>query len=660
MGFTLINTAFLSKEVRSALIVASLTFEYVASRLFDHPRSLEDLFNLLESEMHRTFREWIISNLHRKKKKWFLTRTEYRRLPLWRSVDGSFLSVADALMLPQLITFDSIAPFTTSPVVGFNHLLNKMDVNRVSDIRPYLNKIPSHLKPGMEGAFEQLVNVLLANSQSGMGIPVPNSRRMIKESTELYSSREDLFLAAFGSDSERFILPLFRKFENRLDQFGLIQKRDLSLAMFRTCVEAFQGSNEDDPRTRAAVIYIVFSEELPLHANASNKKSELQWKMLDHLRFIPRNMFAQPIPGVDATPFIDPEVESLPDIVSPSKLIRAEFIPIAWSQRAIYSTEPHQRLIMAYPGLSTPTAEEVVNHLAVLATSVAQKHSRNPSLIRHLEQTYQWLNDHAKDAQFYLQLSAADGAALFLNVDDPTNTAEEWNWKRADHILLDIYDTGFLQCPRDFLKPFNSLLTAAGAVTIDYGKDVEPLYKRPKDEERLSSICTSFDRMRKQGVCTDVSFICDPPDDEPLSAHRAYLAAYTTHFNEMFSGSFTEAGDASSNNPIIVTVQGYSRNCVESILDFVYTMKEPRFERTDSDTDLALEMLTLANVWSLTELHRILQNLIIRLKMVDPFNLEHVLATAENTEATELIDHCKKYRQRNKALIAKAIAQAQA
>ncbi|KAJ3560806.1 hypothetical protein NP233_g10595 [Leucocoprinus birnbaumii] len=118
----------------------------------------------------------------------------------------------------------------------------------------------------------------------------------------------------------------------------------------------------------------------------------------------------------------------------------------------------------------------------------------------------------------------------------------------------------------------------------------------------------------------------------------------------MFSGSFAEAGDASSDNPIVVPVPGYSRDCVKQILDFAYTTREPQFERTDSDTDLALEMLTLANSWSMTELHRVLESLIIRLKMVDPFNLEHVLATAESTEATSLVDHCRRYKERNKSL----------
>lgn len=72
--------------------------------------------------------------------------------------------------------------------------------------------------------------------------------------------------------------------------------------------------------------------------------------------------------------------------------------------------------------------------------------------------------------------------------------------------------------------------------------------------------------MRKAGTCTDVHFVCDSPNDEPLKAHRAYLAAYTDYFKVEFSGTFYEARDASSENPIIIRVPKHSRKCVEYII----------------------------------------------------------------------------------------------
>jgi sacsin len=206
----------------------------------------------------------------------------------------------------------------------------------------------------------------------------------------------------------------------------------------------------------------------------------------------------------------------------------------------------------------------------VLAADVARDYPRNPTVLQHLERTYQWLSQHVDAAQPLLRRCTEVGIPLFLNVDDPKNSSEEWIWERADHILLDEYrdDVGFLRYPRNFLKAFNSLLVAAGAVTFDYGEGVDTTNNPQEDEDQLENLRTSFDRMRKNGICTDVSFICgSPPDNEPLKAHRAYLAAYTDHF-EMFSGKFSglEARVASSESPIVFEVPDYSRKCVEYAL----------------------------------------------------------------------------------------------
>lgn len=208
-----------------------------------------------------------------------------------------------------------------------------------------------------------------------------------------------------------------------------------------------------------------------------------------------------------------------------------------------------------------------VNHLVVLATEVAEDHARHSTLLDHLEKTYKWLNEHTEAAGPFLTQRTADGIPLFLNVDDPTNTAEKWKWKAANNILLDDYDTGFLECPRDFIKPFRNLLIAAGAVSIDYVQDTLTAPVASTDEERQGKLCESFNQMRKNGICTDVWFTFDsPPNENPLHAHRAYLAAYCTYFKDMFSGSFAEAGDASAMNPIQVRVPGFSRRSVEYVL----------------------------------------------------------------------------------------------
>jgi hypothetical protein len=187
------------------------------------------------------------------------------------------------------------------------------------------------------------------------------------------------------------------------------------------------------------------------------------------------------------------------------------------------------------------------------------------TLSQHIKETYEWLNKNADLARPFLEQCTKNRIPLCLNVNDPTNVAEEWNWKTADHILLDDYDTRFLQCPRNFIRPFKSFLTAAGAVAIDYGKEVTRTPQ--KDEDRLSNLSASFERMRRDGVCTDVMFTFESAIEEPLYAHRAYLAACSDYFRHMFLGNFYEAGDASSKNPIIIRlVSDFSRRCLEHVL----------------------------------------------------------------------------------------------
>ncbi len=203
-----------------------------------------------------------------------------------------------------------------------------------------------------------------------------------------------------------------------------------------------------------------------------------------------------------------------------------------------------------------------VNHLKVLADA-ASDHPRNPTLLDHLRQTYTWLNDHIHDAEQFLRQCTEDGDPLFLNVDDPGD-AEEWTWKRGDHILLDEDDTGYLEYPRDFIKPFRPLLIAAGAVIIKHGTGIESSEQEPSADGHPIHLGTRLNQMRRDRICTDVSFTCDPLDGEPVFAHRACLAACNSHFRNMFSGAYLE----SNQGPLAQSIQvpGFSRRCIEGVL----------------------------------------------------------------------------------------------
>lgn len=358
MGFTLVNIGALSKELRNALRSSQLTVESVLSKILNHPAGVSTLFDRLDSATRVRLISWIRTDFANRKKAYFQRHWQYRSLPIWRSGNDSFVSANDLQMLPRNVASDSIASFTSMTVVGYDLLLVNMGIQPPSNLRSLLS-IPMRLGEGLDDAYYSLVRVLFSFTSNGAGIPVPNSQRFIQESTTLYSSRDTLFVASFGDNSDRFLLPSFRRLESQLERFGLKRQHSLNMDMFRTCVEAFQDAPEtDDRRERAAAIFQIFCEELPLRAAGSNQ--EAQWRYLGTLNFIPRNTSPRPLGTTDDTRYIAPHIRSLPDIVSPNHLVREEFQAIVWSQRAFYATQPHQRVLMTYPNLSVPAAEEVV------------------------------------------------------------------------------------------------------------------------------------------------------------------------------------------------------------------------------------------------------------------------------------------------------------
>ena len=207
-----------------------------------------------------------------------------------------------------------------------------------------------------------------------------------------------------------------------------------------------------------------------------------------------------------------------------------------------------------------------VNHLVVLVTQVvrALDLSCRSIFLDHLEQTYMWLDQHTKAAEPFLQKCSVNEVTLFLNTEKPHMTPTgDWSWKRAEHILLNSdIDRGYLQYPRVFIKPFQNLLVAGGAVTIDYGKDIESTVALATDEDRQMDLYSNLNRMRRNGICIDVNFSFSLIDDQPLLAHRTYLAAYSPYFMKFFSDP--EMGD--TRVTVIHVDELYSRRCVEFLL----------------------------------------------------------------------------------------------
>lgn len=192
---------------------------------------------------------------------------------------------------------------------------------------------------------------------------------------------------------------------------------------------------------------------------------------------------------------------------------------------------------------------------------MAREHNKSSSstLLEHLEQTYIWLDRHSTEAEPFLRQFAED-EALFLNVDTTPNTTDDWNWKKASEIVLNDFDSGPLQHPRAFIRPYRRLLEVSGAETIHQVETKDPL-PISNPENHLLSMRTTLDKMRT-GICTDMRFTFKSPDERPLLAHRTYLAMYSPYFLSLFSTP-SRSGDRVMMTTIPIM---QSRRCAEQLL----------------------------------------------------------------------------------------------
>ena len=159
---------------------------------------------------------------------------------------------------------------------------------------------------------------------------------------------------------------------------------------------------------------------------------------------------------------------------------------------------------------------------------------------------------------------------LFLNVDDPFS--DVWKWVGADILAFDCEDIeGKISHVRDFLRPFDKVLTAVGVLRVHHPQFRPSVNFTNVDSVKLQMIRDGYDKLRKQKALVDVVFVtADDPNKSDSStqlvAHRSFLAVTSDYFFDSFSGGFREASNASSDQPVEHNVSNHSYQCVQSIL----------------------------------------------------------------------------------------------
>ncbi|KAJ7629420.1 hypothetical protein DFH06DRAFT_1338309 [Mycena polygramma] len=605
----------LSKPLRDMLkLHPAFSFERVLQYFQTIESSIPSRFAKLDPAVHAKFAEWARAQIIRTPERLFPTASA---LPIWKKLQQeqavTLHPATELKMLPFGISRDIALRFIGVPAVEYNPSLIHLKVAPLN--------------------FNQFWSVLRCDHVIGLTL-VPNGNRLLVEANTLYT-RHALFVAAFGSDSSptHFILDIFRDLEPRLVSLGLKSHTNLDVPTFKVCAEAIQADTSHPNITaRARLVFKAYGEDVPLRIESNQAHI---WRELETIRFIPREPLRRRTMGIEETSVY---VKHLPAIVSPQQVLLIENEAVAWTQRAVLLYPPEERILLANPRFGKPTPQEVVEHLRVLALQVAKDYTSDVYLLSDLESTYRWLDDNQDEVEDIIV--EYHDEPIFLNVDDPKT--DPWLWHSADEMFFNIVDSGDLKSVKKFLLPFKDLLTVSGVEDI-INAPVPGLVRSTVDAQ-LMQLRTGFQAMRMEGKLTDVVFVAD--DEARYGAHRAYLAPMSEYLNDLFCGSFTEAGPGTADDPVEIEVD-YSGPCVEAILDYLYLTKAPALERLQ---DL-LDVMDLSNYWGLEELNQLVQAKIIGNNQISPATYEEVVARATALDAKLLLDACEFFERANRDAI---------
>ncbi|KAJ7034674.1 hypothetical protein C8F04DRAFT_1100594 [Mycena alexandri] len=632
----------LSKPLREILKARpAFTFQQVLTFFQTIQSSIPSRFAKLDPRLHAEFADWARGQILRTSDALMAPASA---LPIWKKLQQeqavTLHAATELKMLPFGISRDIALRFIGVPSVEYNPSLMHLKVVPLTFNQFWSHlKLPTTLEIADQHVYKQLLTLMPSNfifNSASESILVPNGDRLLVKANTLFT-RHALFVAAFGSDSSptHFMLDIFRDLEPRLVSLGLKSQTNLDIPTFKVCAQAIQAdATHPNITARARIVFKAYTEDVPLRVEASNAKDT--WKELDKLRFIPRETLRRRTMGIEESSVY---VKHLPaTLVSPEEVLLAENEAVAWTQRAVLLDPPEERLLLANPRFGTPTAQEVVEHLRVLALQVAKDYTSDIYLLSDLEATYKWLEAHQDE--ILDSLIEFHDEFLFLNVDDPKT--DPWLWHCADEMFFNIIDGGELKSVKKFLQPFKDLLTVAGVEDIVHAP--VPGLERATVDAQLSLLRAGFQSMRLEGKLTDVVFIAD--DEARYGAHRAYLAPQSEYLNDLFCGSFTEAGPGTADDPVEIEVD-YSGVCVEAVLHYLYLTKVPNLERLE---DL-LDVMDLSNYWGLGELNQLVQAKIIGNNQISPATYEEVVARATVLDAQLLLNACDFFERENRDAI---------
>lgn len=288
-----------------------------------------------------------------------------RSLPIWKAqCNGQTQFVAachgSLHMLPLAISLSVASPFLepTGTYINFSNDLNivlgvePMSIATLCASVRFPPTMHSQQLPSLKRLLEALIT--FASEDSIASLDVPNVYGTMVRADTLYAHSNPVFRAAFATSRPQYFLhPELRGLESSLSRFGF--HRSITMASFEKCARTIHGEFEETGRAEgASTVFAYYNTELWRLATVA------AWQSLDHTSFIPRSRIRRNyLNGLDHS-FFD-YARPMPDIVSPSDILRPEHEAIAWTQRALFESTPSPNLLVAYPSLGVPRAEEVVS-----------------------------------------------------------------------------------------------------------------------------------------------------------------------------------------------------------------------------------------------------------------------------------------------------------
>jgi hypothetical protein len=241
-------------------------------------------------------------------------------------------------------------------------------------------------------------------------------------------------------------------------------------------------------------------------------------------------------------------------------------------------------------------------------------------LLQDLTRTYRFLNGHISE-EVRLELLQLADVPIFLNINDPQNTPHDsWIWCTANQLLLDIDEdstTRNIFYVRPYLEEFRTLLIAAGVSSIIAAPRFNP--DLTSAEQKLDSLCQAFQTMRQGNTLTDVTIKSTvEPNEEGAVAHRAFLAASSEFFKDLFTGGFRESLSINGDT-VEISVQ-HTLHTIKIVLDYLYTGELCEMNQSWEDCEKMLDIIELAAYWRLAELVLILESQLLGCLNIDTYN----------------------------------------